>query len=114
MPGFKFGLATGDTHATVVGVGTAQSGAASIVAHTNYLTSETGQTAFVLPSRHPVGSPIVVRGGTVAALVFPAVGGKINALADDASFSVTAAKTAVFYPVDDNDTVTNWIAVLSA
>jgi hypothetical protein len=113
MPGFKFGRADGG-HATVVGEGTVIGAATPIVENTNYLTSETGETAFQLPAKHPSGSPIVVRGGTVAALVFPGTGGIINALAADASFSVTAAKTAVFYPVDNSDTVTDWIAVLSA
>lgn len=112
MPAFKFARADG-AHATVVGVGTAQTGAAPLVEGTNYLTSETGQTAFILPALQAEGSPIVVRGGTVAALVFPPVGGAINALAANASFSVTAAKTAMFVPVADG-TGLKWIAILSA
>ena len=112
MPAFKFARADG-AHATVVGVGTVVGAAAALVEGTNYLTSETGQTAFILPSKQAEGSPIVVRGGTVAALVFPPTGGIVNAGAVNASFSVTAAKTAVFFPVNDG-TGLNWIAVLSA
>jgi len=113
MPSFQLGRADG-SHATVVGVGTTQSGAASIVAGTNYLTSETGQTGFVLPASHPAGSPIYVKVGTVAATVFPASGGKIDGAADDAVRSVAAGKSAVFIALDDNDSVTNWLCVVSA
>jgi hypothetical protein len=109
MPGFKFGRADG-SHATVVGAGTAQSGAASIVEHTNYLTSETGQTAFILPANHPVGSAIVCRVGTVAALIYPPVGGKINNGSANASVSVTALKTVALFPIEGTSGL-DWMAV---
>lgn len=110
MTAFKLARADGG-HATVVGAGTAQSGGTAIVEKTNLLTSETGETAFVLPANH-TGS-IFVKAGTVAALVFPPVGGAVNGGSVNASFSVTAAKTAVFAPIDDG-TGLNWMAVLSA
>jgi len=113
MPSFKLGRADGG-HATVVGVGTTQSGAAAIVEATNLLTSETAQTGFILPAAHPIGSPIYVKVGTVAATVFPAVGGKIDNAAVDAVRSVAAAKSAVFMPLNDGSAVTNWLCVVSA
>lgn len=113
--GFRFGRADGGAHATVVGVGTAQSGAAALTSATNYLTSETGATGFLLPDKHPAGSPIVVWGGNVTALVFPSPGGKINGEAANASFGVTNGKSCIFTPLDDSDSDgTNWIATLSA
>ena len=113
MPSFKFARADGG-HATVVGVGTAQVGAASIVESTNYLTSETGQTGFVLPASWPAGTPIVVRVGTVAATVYPALGGKIDNAADNAVRSVAATKSAMFMPLADGAAVTSWLCVVSA
>ena len=112
MPSFKFGRADGG-HATVVGAGTTQATGTAIVEQTNYLTSETGQTAFVLPDKQAPGSPIVCKVGTVAALIFPPSGGKINNGSVDASFSATAAKTVLLMPIDDG-TGLNWLAVLSA
>lgn len=108
----KFGLATG-AHATVVGVGVIQAGAAAITEQTNALTSETGQTGFILPASWPAGSPIWCRVGTVAATIYPPVGGKINGAATNAVFSATAAKTVLLMPLDDG-TGLNWFAVLSA
>jgi hypothetical protein len=113
MPGFKLARADGG-YAVVVGVGTAQGGAASIVEATNLLPSETAQTGFVLPAKHPIGSLIFVKVGTVAATVFPASGGKIDNAAADAVRSVAAGKSAVFVPLDDGSTVTNWLCVVSA
>jgi hypothetical protein len=107
---FKLARADASTVATVVGVGTVVGAAAAITEGVNRLTSETGQTAFILPARQ--SAPIVVRGGTVAALVFPPTGGIINALTADASFSVTAAKVCVFYPVPGSEI--DYIAHLGA
>lgn len=113
--GFRLGRVDGGAHATVVGIGTTQTGAAPITSATNNLTSETAQTAFLLPDKQPSGSTITVFVGTVAALVYPSPGGKINGGAVDASFSATAAKSAVFTPLDDADSDgTNWFATLSA
>lgn len=113
MPSTTLGRFDGG-HATVVGVGTAQSGAASIVEATNLLTSETGQTGFVLPAYWPAGSPIVVKVGTVAATIYPASGGKIDNAAANAVRSVAAGKSALFMPISDGDTVTDWLCVVSA
>jgi hypothetical protein len=107
-----FGRADGGS-ATVVGVGTAASGAAAIVESTNFLTSETGQTAFILPAKRPVGAPITLRVGTVAALIFPPTGGKINGGTTDASISATAAKTCVMIPINDG-TGLNWMSLQGA
>jgi hypothetical protein len=110
MPAIKLGRADG-THATVVGVGTTQSGAAAIVEGTNFLTSETGQTGFILPAN--AQAPIVCKVGTVAASIFPSTGGSINGAAANAVFSATAAKTVMLVPLNDGLGI-NWFAVLSA
>lgn len=112
MPSFKFARADG-AHATVVGVGVAQVGAAAIVEGSNALTSETGQTGFVLPANYTAGSPIVCRVGTVAATVYPSTGGTINGAAVNAVYSATAAKTVIFMPLLDG-TGLNWYAIQSA
>lgn len=109
MPDFKLQRADG-AFATVVGVGVVVGAAAAIVEGVNKLTSETGQTAFILPAKQ--GGPIVCQGGTVAALVFPPTGGTINGGSVDASFSLTAAKVCVFYPVPGS--TINYIAHLGA
>ena len=110
MTAIRFSRVDG-AHATVVGAGTAAAGAAALVEATNFLTSETGQTAFILPAQAQSG--MVVKGGTVAALVYPSTGGAINGASVNASFSVTAAKTAIFTPLNDG-TGLNWLATLSA
>lgn len=113
MPGSKFGRADGG-YAVVVGVGIIQTGATPIIEATNLLTSETAQTGFILPAKHPIGSPIYVRVGNVAATIYPAVGGKIDNGAADAVRSVATTKAAVFMPLDDGAAVTNWLCVVSA
>lgn len=97
---------------TVTGVGTAQSGAAALSYGLNSVTTASGQTATVLPSSHPLGSPVIVHVTTATAgLVFPPVGGSINGGSANASFSVAQNKPTVFYSKANG---LDWVAVLSA
>lgn len=115
--GIRFARSDGGNAAvpTVVGVGVAQTGAAAITEPFNFLTSETGQTGFVLPASWPQGGmPIVCKVGTVAATIYPATGGTINGAAANAVFSATAAKMVTLYPLSDGSAVTNWFAVQGA
>lgn len=112
MSSFKLGRADG-AHATVVGVGVIQSTGTPIIEQTNFLTSETGLTGFILPANQAPGSPITCKVGTVAATIYPPVGGSINGAAVNAVFSATAAKTVTLMPLNDG-TGLNWFANLSA
>ncbi len=96
----------------LTGVGTAQSGGTAITGAVNILTTSAGQTAFVLPSKHPVGSPVVLRNNTAtAALVFPPSGGAVNGGSVDASFSVAQNKPVVAFAHPNG---LDWTLVLSA
>lgn len=98
---FAFALANNGNDVIATGVGVAQVGAAPLTGGINQITSPTGATAFILPQNAGPGAAIVVAnatGSTAAALVFPPVGGAISRAAANASFSVAAAKAAIFYP----------------
>lgn len=98
---------------TIAGVGTAQSGAAAVPAGTNDVLATTsgGQTAFVLPSLAPLGFPYTVtNSSSTAALVFPPVGGAINAASTDASVSIAQNLARVFI----RKSTTRWISFLTA
>lgn len=96
----------------VTGVGTAQSGAAALTGAINIVTTSAGQTAVLLPSSHPPGSPLLVRvTSATAALVFPPTGGTINGGSANASFSVAQNKPTLFYVAENG---LDWLAVLSA
>ncbi len=109
----RFDLApTSATVDAVAGVGTAQTGAAALTGAINNVTTAVGQTAVALPSKHAVGSPIiVVNASATAALVFPPSGGKINNGSADASFSVAQNKPTVFFAHPNG---VDFTAVLSA
>lgn len=96
----------------VTGVGTAQSGSAALTGAINIVTTSVGQTAVQLPSKHPVGSPLVIRvTSATAALVFPQTGGSINGGSANASFSVAQNKPVVAFCHPNG---IDWTLVLSA
>jgi len=98
---------------TIAGVGTAQSGGASIPQLTNNVLATTagGQTALVLPSTAEIGVPYFVTNSTsTAALVFPPSGGSINAASQDASVSVAINLCRMFIRLS----ATRWISFLTA
>lgn len=92
--------------------GTTQSGAPLLVGAVNILTTAASQTAALLPTSHPLGSPIIVRVNTATtAVIFPPVGGSINGGSANASFSVAQNKPTVFYAHPNG---IDYTAVLSA
>lgn len=98
---------------TIAGVGTAQSGAASIPNFVNNVLATTagGQTAFVLSSDIEIDVPYsVVNSSSTAALVFPPSGGAINAAAADASVSIAQNLGRIFI----RKSSTRWISFLTA
>lgn len=98
---------------TIAGVGTAQSGGAAIPQLVNNVvaTTDTGQTALVLPSTAELFMPYLVRNSSsTAALVFPQSSGYINAAAQDASVSIAQNLARVFYRVSTD----RWISFLTS
>jgi hypothetical protein len=75
--------------ATLAGIGTAQSGAAAIVAELTIGTTAGGATAFVLPSTAELAKPyIFVNSSATSALLFPPTSGAINGGSANASISI--------------------------
>lgn len=74
-------------------------------------SSATASTGARLPGGVKAGDSVVVfNAGSNATLVYPAVGGKIDALSTNAGFSMATGNKAVFCAVN----ATDWIAILSA
>lgn len=101
----------------LVGTGANKATAVQLVAGANIIATcaSAGVAAFILPTAE--GSPpvIVEDDGASPALVFGAgTTETINALSAAASFSVTNAKRAIFWPCRKSATVVGWIATLSA
>jgi hypothetical protein len=81
--------ALGFNIATLAGVGTAQSGGAAIGADMTRVTTESGQTAVVLPSSMPLATPFFVfNTSATAALLFPPSGCAIDGGSADASVAI--------------------------
>lgn len=81
----------------VTGTGTTQVGAAPITGSISTVTGAASNTAAILPANWPIGSPIVVYGTGTAPTIFPPVGGRINNGTQNAAFTVTAGKAAMFF-----------------
>ena len=78
----------------LAGAGTTQADATPITACNSVFDTAAASTGARLPANCSVGDELeVVNLGANALLVYPPVGGKVNALADDAGFSVAAGKT---------------------
>lgn len=74
-------------------------------------SSATASTGVRLPTAVKAGDSVLVHnGGAQTTLVYPAVGGKIDALSTNAGFSMTTGKKALFIAT----TSLNWVAILSA
>lgn len=74
-------------------------------------SSATASTGVRLPAGVKAGDTVVVHnGGAETTLVYPAVGGKIDALSTNAGFSMATGKKAMFVAVS----ALNWVAILSA
>lgn len=97
----------------IVAAGVAQGTATALTASFNTVgTSAVGETGVRLPVPTGVGETVMVLNidAADAVLVYPAVGGKINALADNASLSVAVGKGVLFVAVSK----TAWVALLTA
>lgn len=82
---------------TVAGVGTAQTGAASMgIADVIIGTTTGGNTAFVLPDMNVGESVVFFNSSATAALVFPVSGAQINGLGANNSFSAAQNRPVQF------------------
>nr|WP_314859322.1 hypothetical protein [uncultured Undibacterium sp.] len=98
----------GDWATAVTATGATQATAVLLTADTTMFSTVAASTGAVL--RPVVGRQIVFNGGANALLVYPPVGGKVNALATNAGFSQAAGKVAEFVSPDG----VIFIALLSA
>lgn len=101
----------GFTPSTKVGVGTAQTGAATITTNFTLTTTAGGATAFVLPAAIPGSGPILITNpSATTALVFPPSGGTINGGSLNASVSIAQNATRIFFVSASN----TWISLIGA
>lgn len=95
--------------------GGAQAGTALTLGYNRFTTVASGNDSAQLPTITG-GVMIVVTNAAAsnALAVFPPTGGQINALSANASFSVAAGKTAIFFQAVETSGATVWYAVLTA
>lgn len=98
----------GDWGQNLTALGSTQATAFPLVADSNIFSTVAASTGAIL--RPVPGRQIVLNNGANALSVYPPVGGKINALATNAAFSQTAAKSAEYTSPDG----VVFIAILSA
>jgi hypothetical protein len=91
-------------------VGTTQGTATAITKQTNQFTTVAASSGAILPSPEQGEFIFVANAGANAMNVYPASGHSINALANNAAFSLAAGKNAVFWAA----TASKWYANLSA
>lgn len=117
MPAAQAVQLAGGSKSGLVGTGGTKAAAVQLVAGPNIIATcaSAGVAAFQLPTAEGAPPIPVENDGASPALVFAAgTTETINALSAGASFSVTNAKRAIFYPCRKSSTVIGWIAVLSA
>lgn len=103
----------GNNTSTVAGVGTAQAGAANLTSSMANLTATSGQTAFILRSTASITRLYFLcntSAGATTALIYPAVGGTIQGLSQDAAFSLAQNKSAIIWHFSS----LLWIPLLTA
>jgi hypothetical protein len=98
------GNVTRSVQAGVSAAGTTQAGATALTADMVQITTAAASSGVRLPTAVAGMEIWVTNGGANAVLVYPATGGKINALATNAGFSVAAAATARLWAA----TTTQW------
>lgn len=105
-----------DTSFGLVGTASTKATAVTLIAGANIIATcaSAGVAAFLLPSAEASPPVIVENDGASSALVFANSTDTINALSAGASFSVTNAKRAIFWPCRKSTTIQGWIATLSA
>lgn len=111
---FSAGSATqvvGDVADTLTALGTTQ-GTALVLSQVINIVTTTAASTGVLLMPSEVGAEVSVYNlGANALLVYPGVGGAINALSANAGFSVGAGKAATFKGRANG---TGWVTILSA
>lgn len=107
----------GNDVAAVAGTGTTQAGATKMGTPVTLGTPAGGATAFVLSGQASKGRPFYFFNAStsVAAVVFPPVGGNINNGSANASVSIAANKSAIFVLTGvPGGPAQTWGAILSA
>lgn len=80
---------------TLTATGTVQGNAFALPADVNRFTTVAAGTGAILPAMNPGDEIVVFNGGANALLLYPPVGGAINAVAVNGSYSIaTATPTA--------------------
>jgi hypothetical protein len=90
--------------------GTTQGTATVITKQTNQFTTVAASSGAILPSPEQGEFIFVANAGANALSVYPASGHSINALANNAAFSMAVGKNALFWAA----TSSKWYAILSA
>lgn len=109
QPGAAKALGSSAYVSGLTATGTGQSDALALTSSFAAFGTVAASTGAILPSATGASPTCVVNGGANALSVYPASGEFINASNANTAFSVTAAKTAWFWPVGNR-----WFAVLSA
>lgn len=106
----KAAILLGNTGRTIAGIGTAQSGAASITVNSALLTTAGGATAFVLATTWEVQDDVTVfNTSATTALLYPQSGGAFNGGSTDASISIAQNVGVLLRKVS----ATSWRAIAS-
>lgn len=107
-----------DSNFGLVGTASTKATGVALLPGTNVIATcaSAGVAAFQLPEAEASPPVIVDNQGASSALVYTKAGTSetINALSAGASFSVTNAKRAIFWPCRHSATVLGWTAILSA
>jgi len=90
--------------------GTTQGTATAITKQTNQFTTVAASSGAILPSPEQGEFIFIANAGANALSVYPASGHSINALANNAAFSMAVGKNALFWAA----TASKWYAFLSA
>ena len=100
----------GDFTGGLVATGNNQATSLLLNSAINDVITTASSTGVMLPPVEASATVTVYNAGANALLVYPQVGGKINALADNAGFSIGANKGATFVGISG----TGWRAILGA
>jgi hypothetical protein len=94
------------------GAGTSsQANAFAITSAVNVFSTVAANSGGILPATAEVGSSVeIYNQGANPLLVYPHVGGTINALSANSSFSLTNAKSGIFKRISG----TAWVSIFSA
>jgi hypothetical protein len=100
LPGVLAQSLGGLTANTLTAAGSTQATALALPADINFVTTAAAGTGVILPASSSGDSFVVRNGGANACLIYPPVGGTINALAANAGYSVAAGSTGLVWFVN--------------